>query len=621
MQMIHKTQPRSRTIRNLPLFAGIVLLVCLSLVLIQKINSQHFQAASPILPSVQFEGEYRIGEGPWMSYAPGKHIPAPQGDMTLHGKFLFYIDSEDTYVDIPLSGTSLTFFLDHIGATIMEPGQPPHVCDAENTLFGHSSCGRFWSNHTFATDGSQPITIVLHNPHRFGNARAIDTFFKTISIYNPMLFEWELESRAPIQRAFALIFVLSACLALGVAIFSFMLHIYLSTSAFLLSMIFLSAGINFFYSAVNISLWSGSSPLNTVIVGISIFLYMQLTMCLITLFTEDTAKKICHRTCMFMLFVCAALLLTPVVTDIHFYDTWIVWVTAQSVASLIIIGCLAHSFRTQKTGKRYFYVFGLAVMTAFFLDVAAAVFGWWQNTLVSKYVFGILYVLTFITLLYIVPRNILAANRAQELETEKRILDAQLKENQIALMISQIQPHFLYNTLGAIRELCRQAPEEARSALDSFARYLRGNMDSLTTTSPIPFTRELDHVQTYLNLEQMRFGEKLNVVYDLQWRDFSLPPLTLQPIAENAVKHGLFHREHGGTLTVSTKTDGMSSIITISDDGIGFDPNSLTAISDGRSHIGIKNVAARLESMSNGTLSLDSTPGVGTTVTISIPFS
>ena len=621
MQTIYKSQPRSRAIQNLPLFAGMVLLVCLSLVLIYKINSQHFQASSPILPSVQFEGEYHIGEGPWLPYTHGEHIPAPQGDITLQGKFLFYIDSENTYVDIPLSGTSLTFFLDHMGATIIEPGQPPHVCDAENPLFGHSSCGQFWSNHTFSTDGSQPITIVLHNPHRFGNTRAADTFFKNISIYNPMLFEWELESRAPIQRAFALIFVLSACLALGIAIFSFMLHIYLSTSAFLLSMIFLAAGINFFFSTVNISLWSGSSPLNTVIVGISIFLYMQLTMCLITLFTEGRAKQICRCTCMFMVFVCAALLLTPVVTDIHFYDAWIVWVTAQCIASLIISGCLAHSFRTQKTGKRYFTVFGLAVMTAFFLDVTAAVFGWWQNTLVSKYVFGILYVLTFITLLYIVPRNILAANRSRELETEKRILDAQLKENQIALMISQIQPHFLYNTLGAIRELCRQDPDEARSALDDFARYLRGNMDSLTTNSLIPFTRELDHIQTYLNLEQMRFGEMLKVVYDLQWMDFSLPPLTLQPIVENAVKHGLFHREQGGTLTVSTKTDGTSSIITIADDGIGFDPGSLAAISDGRSHIGIQNVTTRLESMANGTLSLDSTPGVGTTVTITIPFS
>lgn len=619
MKMSHRTQ--SHTTPDIPLFAGIVLLVCLSLVLIHKINSHTLQASSPILPSVQFEGEYRIGDGLWTPYIPGKHIPAHQGDITLQGTFRFYIDPENTYVDLPLSGTSLTFFLDHIGATITEPGQPPHVCDAENPLFGHSSCGRFWSNHTFSTDGSQPITIVLHNPHGFGNARSIDTFFENISIYNPMLFEWELESRAPIQRAFALIFVLSACLALGIAIFSFMLHTYLSTCAFLLSMIFLSAGINFFFSTVNISLWSGSAPLNTAIIGISIFLYMQLVMCLITFFAEGAAKKICRGACVFMALVCSGLLLIPVLTDIHFYDTWIVWITTQSISSLIISGCLVHSLLTQKTNKRYFLLFGLAVMAAFFLDIAAAVFGWWQNTLFSKYIFAILYVLTFITLLYIVPRNILSATRAQELETEKRILDAQLKENQIALMISQIQPHFLYNTLGAIRELCRQAPEEARSALDDFAFYLRGNMDSLSANSPIPFTRELEHIQTYLNLEQMRFGEKLNVVYDLQWKDFSLPPLTLQPIVENAVKHGLFHREHGGTLTVSTRTDGIASIITISDDGIGFDPGCLTTNTDGRSHIGIKNVTTRLESMANGTLSLDSTPGVGTTVTITIPLS
>ena len=621
MQIIQNIQSRSRAIRNSPLFAGIVLMVCLSMVLIYKINSHSFQSSPPIIPSVQFEGKYRIGDGSWQTYIPGKHIPTPQDDITLQGKFLFYIDIENTYVDIPLSETSLAFFLDHIGATIIEPGQPPHICDAEDPHLGHSSCGRFWCNHTFSTDGSQPITIVLHNPHRFGNASAIDDFFKNIVIYHPVLFEWKLESRAPIQRTFAIIFVLSACLALGVAIFSFMLHIYLSTCAFLLSMTFFFAGIYFFFSTINISHWSGSNPFNTAIVGISMFLYMQLTMCLITFFAEGTAKKLCRSTCIFMVLVCACLLLTPVVTDIHFYDTLTFWAGAQSIANLIITVCLVHSILTQKTGKRLFFVFGLAVMIGFLLDAIAAIFGWWPNALVSKYILAILYVLTFIILLYIAPRNILSATRSRELETEKRILDAQLKENQIALMISQIQPHFLYNTLGAIRELCRQAPEEARSALDDFAFYLRGNMDSLTTTSLIPFARELDHVQTYLNLEQMRFGEKLNVVYDLQWKDFSLPPLTLQPIAENAVKHGLFHLEHGGTLTISTRTDSVSSIITIADDGIGFDPGSLAVNADGRSHIGIKNVTARLKSMANGTLTLDSTPGIGTTVTITIPLS
>jgi sensor histidine kinase YesM len=187
-------------------------------------------------------------------------------------------------------------------------------------------------------------------------------------------------------------------------------------------------------------------------------------------------------------------------------------------------------------------------------------------------------------------------------------------------MMSQIRPHFIYNTLGSIEQLCEIDPKKAGELVHNFAKYLRGNFGELDNPRPIQMSQEMEHVQYYLSIEKVRFPD-MTFLFELGSVDFRLPALTIQPIVENAVKHGLFHREHGGTLTVSTKTDGTSSIITIADDGIGFDPGSLAAISDGRSHIGIQNVTTRLESMANGTLSLDSTPGVGTTVTITIPFS
>ena len=187
------------------------------------------------------------------------------------------------------------------------------------------------------------------------------------------------------------------------------------------------------------------------------------------------------------------------------------------------------------------------------------------------------------------------------------------------IMLSQIQPHFLYNALGAIRRLCRNDPE-AREASGRFARYLRGNMASFSQREPIPFTTELEHTQAYLDLEQLRSGSELTVRYDLETTDFLVPALSLQPLAENAVRHGIRGKESGtGTVTVSTRERGDCYTVTVEDDGPGFDPQKPPE--DERVHIGLENVRERLRRMCGGELRIESTLGQGTRVTMLLPKS
>ena len=188
---------------------------------------------------------------------------------------------------------------------------------------------------------------------------------------------------------------------------------------------------------------------------------------------------------------------------------------------------------------------------------------------------------------------------------------------QVEIMLSQIQPHFLFNTLGAIQRLCRNDPE-AGEAISRFSAYLRGNMDSLSYREPIAFTTELEHTKAYLELEQLRFGDDLTVVYDLEAMEFLIPTLTLQPLVENAVFHGVRAKESGrGVVTVATRELADRIEISVSDDGPGFDPEEKPR--DGRSHIGLENVRERLKRLSGGELRIDSAPGRGSTVTIVLP--
>ena len=187
------------------------------------------------------------------------------------------------------------------------------------------------------------------------------------------------------------------------------------------------------------------------------------------------------------------------------------------------------------------------------------------------------------------------------------------------IMLSQIQPHFLYNTLSAIQYLCDHDPKAAGETTAKFSRYLQGNMSALKDDGEIPFEQELEHTKIYLDIEKVRYEDALQIEYDITCTDFSLPTLTLQPIAENAVRHGARGKRGVGTVKLATREYPEHYAITVTDDGPGFDPEAPALADDGRDHIGITNVRDRLEQISGGTLRIQSEPGKGTVVTIEIP--
>lgn len=185
-------------------------------------------------------------------------------------------------------------------------------------------------------------------------------------------------------------------------------------------------------------------------------------------------------------------------------------------------------------------------------------------------------------------------------------------------MLSQIQPHFLYNCLNTIYYLCEKDTETAQKAISDFSDYLRGNMDSLDNERPVYFTTELTHIKNYLSLEKIRFDEYLNIAYDIQATNLKIPSLSVQPLVENAVKHGVGKAENGGTVVISSHELKKCFEISVTDDGVGFD-TSKTNQNDVKSHVGIDNVRKRLEMICGAVLKIESTPGEGTKAVIKIP--
>ena len=190
----------------------------------------------------------------------------------------------------------------------------------------------------------------------------------------------------------------------------------------------------------------------------------------------------------------------------------------------------------------------------------------------------------------------------------------EIANQRASITVLRMRPHYIYNTLMSIYSLCNIDPQRARQVTMDFTNYLRKNFDAVASDSTIPFSAELEHTRAYLAVEQAQYEEQLVVEYDTPFTFFRLPPLTLQPLVENAVKHGMNPDEGPLHISISTRQTDSGAEITVKDDGPGFDPSD-----ENKSHTTLTNIRQRLEMMSGGILQITSGKGGGTVVTVKIP--
>ena len=401
---------------------------------------------------------------------------------------------------------------------------------------------------------------------------------------------------------------------LGIALFSTLIHIKNSKLIWLIGLAVFFAGLYFYYSVDSIQFHSESIVTNTTLLGASMMFYMLFLCALISCLLKVT-RKISNIVLIFLGVANAVFFVIPMVTNVRFYDTWAWWTLVQIVVNAVLAICLMREFFATKTKSRWLYVGAFLPLIAFLVDVVGTKIAIWKGGVISQYVFIALFVAATVMVLKLIPNNINAAAKAKELEMEKIVLNAELAESRISTMMSQIRPHFIYNTLGSIEQLCDLDPPKAGELVHDFAKYLRGNFGELDNPKPILMSQEMDHVHHYVSIENVRFPDMI-FSFEMNSEDFHIPALTVQPIVENAIKHGLMKLQKGGTIRVvsyETETDYCVSVV---DDGVGFDTNLLI---DERKHVGLRNIRERLKAMVNGTIEIESTVGVGTTVIIKIP--
>jgi len=202
-----------------------------------------------------------------------------------------------------------------------------------------------------------------------------------------------------------------------------------------------------------------------------------------------------------------------------------------------------------------------------------------------------------------------------KLESQQRLL----MQARLDGLASQINPHFLFNTLNSLATLIRINPEQARTMVAQLARIMRRRLRNQEHL--VPLREEFDFMDDYLSIERMRFGDKLRVSrhIDPSTLGMLVPSMLLQPLVENSIKHGISGKIEGGAITMRTRSNGGRLVVEVEDDGVGIPESELSNILN--KGIGVTNLKERLKVLYNGDyrMMIDSQPGRGTRIEIEVP--
>ena len=584
-----------------PLLLFLLAAICLLTVVLRSNQS----SLSKPLPQT-FTGEYSRDGEVWYPLDDNADLNALDGDLFLRGHFSYDI----------FDGGRLYYYQNHIGVTIYLNGALLLIdtiseYEEEGLALEPSMCGSRWDYIMPPSITTEDVVeLRLHNPHSHGNSSAYRDFLNTL--YNSPNTSYILESylkpySSPLQMA-GIVLVIVALMLLGAALASGVLRVPMGGSLWKYGLLTLFMGGFVILDTVGISFVSELVVFNTYARQLCMMLAVYcMGLCVCGTLTGKPRKT--AKTAMLLSALLDGILIVLSFTGVTvIYDTGIYWVASQVVLCPLLIVCAAVEWHHREKKSRMILLSLMFLLSAVLLDIAGVGRSIYSHGTCAKTVFTLLFVLYAAGAAKHIVTDYQASIRAKQLEKE-------LEDSRIATMLSQIQPHFIYNTLGTVEQLCKEQPEVASNLVHHFSLYLRGNFSELDNKAPILLSKELEHVRHYVEIEHIRFPD-MEVRFELDSDDFLLPALSVQPLVENAIKHGLMGLESSGTVTVSSYETEKDYCVSVVDDGVGFDTSILL---DDREHIGIRNIRGRIAAMCGGTLTVESVPGKGTKAVITIP--
>lgn len=299
--------------------------------------------------------------------------------------------------------------------------------------------------------------------------------------------------------------------------------------------------------------------------------------------------------------VILCLFISYLILKIHNYDIIIVYLSISLVILKLILFTVSNKINYNQT----FYLIKLIIclMLGLFLIDSNPISNTLSNILFVLYLFLIIisYLLIYV---YFIVRTYTQAINGMKLEISNNNL-------KMLLLKEQIKPHFVFNTLNTIKSLYHKDVDEGDKAIQLFSNHLRYNVET-TKTNMIEFSKELENIYNFIELENLKAQDQFNVIYNIEYEDYMIPILSIEPFVENAIKYSMVNKKADGYIEISSTIDNDNYItISIIDNGIGFDINKIK-----NSSCGIENAKERLTKLVNASININSIINEGTKITI-----
>lgn len=277
-------------------------------------------------------------------------------------------------------------------------------------------------------------------------------------------------------------------------------------------------------------------------------------------------------------------------------------------AAFLLFFCTRYVFRDKKEDTTYFLILAISSAILGMENLNILYYSGWVSDIGGyplAYAFGIILMFG-----YVYTAFIMRSERKIRLSNEYKLQTEQLKAT---ILTQQMKPHFVFNSLATIKAMYHKDLEEGDHALDLFSKQLRSDIEAIDKEL-IPLDAELEYVANYVDFENIkRENAPINVIFNIDYADFYVPALSLQPLVENAVKHGQLDKKEDGNIIIAAFSDGETAVIEVTDNGIGFDVSTVR-----KGSCGINNTRARFEMLLDAKTEIKSELNVGTTVTVRI---
>ena len=579
----------------------VIAFVVLTAVFIYKMCRTSNQAISAIGLDVSFEGQFSYDEEKWYDIGDSK-MSGTEDSVVLKGKFVSeFSDLEEILINM---------YSAHIIIEIYEDEEMVFRHHPTYDGYGPEMCGSSWI--VWLTDilgRDKEVTIRLTNCHEYGNNSAYEEFVESFYIAPEEILVEKLTSEYEVQRNVGIFISIVGVVFIIILVTSLLLKVSTGRELWIFSAVAICMGIYIMMDTPAVNMWNELIVFSTNIHLVALQFATLFVMLGLVELCHGTVKKVLNIAVVLCGVFNVVVLSRVVEKKVLLWDMLKYWALITIVVTLILL-IFAIIVIVRKRHKKVitftmFTILGVTLLA----ELLNGYMGMWDFGYVLKNVYCLVFAAQLVMVIGYLIMN-------QGAYAKTKMLEHDLEHSRIVLSLGQIKNHFIFNVLNAISGMCKNEPEKADETIVLFSRYLRNNMAVLEDSEMVSFDVVLNNLKDYIELEKIRFEEKITYTEEIGFVNFVMPQMLLQPLVENSLKHGILPKAAGGTICIKSYKEKGNAIIKVIDDGVGFDDSKEYRAES----LGIQNIRFRLKHMVNGKLDIKSEVGKGTVVTLTIPL-